>query len=376
MQALPCPAWHGKAWNGGCGIAGWQPRRQPASPTPVADPGNLRAPMDVALTVDGRQLVVADPGAPSIKLFTVDPNSNGILEPGEPAFDLTFASIGYGPGQLLTPVGGGTGQGGCEPLRRRAAGAGSPGSRSCSPGLLCRRVAQPPLLQGRHGVVPNLSTWQALQRATRFGVGGIISLLQLAERAASSLRLQMGVAAGADGIYVTDFPTGRVAKFNLTGGFVWQVGQTGPSDEEVSGRAPTPAPAPGMLGGVASATPPGHTPAACSSPTATPATPLLLCAQFDGPKGCAVGRNVLINATLFPEVLYVVGWLLPLRGGRGRSRSNWTWAQPPGSLALRGSAMLKCRKAQDGSSGTAAAFLPALCVVSPPPIRALARSSL
>lgn len=270
LQCRPCLSRHGMAWNGmewpiPMGGAGWRPRRRPASPTPVADPGNLRAPTDVALTVDGRQLVVADPGPPSIKLFTVDPNSNGILEPGEPAFVLTFASGGYGPGQLITPVGGGTGQG--RPGFLRGVSLGS-GARGPPPQLwACSAVAW----RGRRCCGVGTGSFHAwapgeLCGGSRSDVRGISSSLRLAKRAASCPRLQMGVAAGADGIYVTDFPTGRVAKFNLTGGFVWQAGQTGPSDEEVSGRAPTPASAPGMRGGVASAPPPGYTPRRAHAP--------------------------------------------------------------------------------------------------------------
>lgn len=50
---------------------------------------------------------------------------------------------------------------------------------------------------------------------------------------------QLGLATGADGLFVTDYSLCRVAKFDFSGTLVWSFGQVGTGNGQVShpGRA-------------------------------------------------------------------------------------------------------------------------------------------
>ncbi|KAL4420469.1 hypothetical protein ABPG75_010125 [Micractinium tetrahymenae] len=139
--------------------------------TAGAGPDDWNRPSDAALSPDGKTLFVIDSFNQRIKVFTLDPNGNGVLEPGEPALNFIFGSPGNASGQFILPL---------------------------------------------------------------------------------------SVVTGADGAYITDFHLSRVTKFSFAGNVLWTIGSFRSANS-----------------------------------------------QFILPVGCAVGRNVQVGSTLFPEVVYV-----------------------------------------------------------------------
>ncbi|KAL4436388.1 hypothetical protein ABPG77_009950 [Micractinium sp. CCAP 211/92] len=73
--------------------------------TQGSGPNEFDRPNDAALSPDGEKLFIVDSFNRRVKVYTLDPNENGILDPGEPALDFIFGSSGASPGQFLLPLG-------------------------------------------------------------------------------------------------------------------------------------------------------------------------------------------------------------------------------------------------------------------------------